>query len=724
MEPETTIETRRSFCRFCHAGCAIDVDVDVAANRVVSVRGVLDDPMYEGYTCIKGRHLGDQHHHDGRLYHSQKRNGGAFEPIATALAFDEIADQLAGLIERHGPRVLATYCGTAAYQNATGLPVAKAFHQAIGSPGFYTSASIDQPAKFVAPMRHGAWQAGVQPFESSAVAMVIGCNTLVSTYSFPGGLPSFNPLVRLRRAKANGLQLIVIDPRRTELAHYADLFLQVRPGEDPTLLAGIIREILVHDAIDHDFVSRWVNGLDELRAAVDAFTPDYVERRAGVPTDQVREAARLFAQGPTGSVSTGTGPNMAPHSTLTEHLSVCLNTLCGRYLRAGEPLLNPGGVLTPPGAVRAQAIPPMPQYLSKGTPQRVRNLYSHRGEPPTSTLPDEILLEGEGQIRALLTIGGNPVVAFPDQRKTVEALRSLDLHVVVDAHLSATAQLAHYVIASTLSLERPDVPTTIDRWFAEAYTNYTPAVLQPAPEMRQEWQVYTELASRLGVTITLPGGTIEPGADVTADDVLDLIYSRAKVPFATVRANPGGHMYPELATVVEDADPAATARLELVPDGIAEELAEVFAEATSAQVIAGFDPHRHTFRMTSRRLKSVFNSSGRELGDLRRKEGTNYAHMHPSDLVAVGVVDGDIVELASPRGAIRAIVKGAEDVRPGTVSMAHAWGGVPDQPGELSVIGSTTSMLVDTDSGYDKFTGMPVMSAIPVHVSAVREHSR
>ncbi len=720
MKSDALVETRRSFCRFCHAGCAIDVDVDVAANRVISVRGVLDDPMYEGYTCIKGRHLGDQHHHDARLHQSLKKTGSSFDVISTHLAFDEIADQLAGLIERHGPRALATYCGTAAYQNATGLPVARAFHQAIGSPGFYTSASIDQPAKFVAPMRHGIWLAGVQPFETSAVAMVIGCNTLVSTYSFPGGLPSFNPLVRLRRAKAQGLRLIVIDPRRTEMANYADLFLQVRPGEDPTLLAGIIREVLLHDAIDHDFVERWVQGLDALRAAVDSFTPEYVEHRAGVEADLVREAARLFAQGPTGSVSTGTGPNMAPHSTLTEHLSLCLNTLCGRYNRAGEPLLNPSGVLTPPAEVRAQPMPPMPHVLSRGTPQRVRNLYTHHGEAPTSTLPDEILLEGEGQIRALFTIGGNPVVAWPDQRKTVEALQSLDLHVVIDANLSATAQLAHYVIASTLSLERPDVPTTIDRWFSEAYTNYTPAVLQPGSEMRQEWQVYTEVAARLGISIKLPGGDIEPGSDVCADDILDLIYAKSKVPFARVRANPGGHMYPELADVVRDADPNVTARLDLVPEGIVEELAEVFAETTSAQVISGFDPTRHTFRLTSRRLKSVFNSSGRELSALRDKEGTNFAHMNPNDLVDVGVVNGDIVELASPRGSIRAVVKGAADVRQGTISMAHAWGGLPDQPGDVAVNGSTTSMLVDVDSGYDIYTGMPVMSAIPVQVRAVR----
>lgn len=712
------IETRRSFCRFCHAGCAIDVDVDTEANRVVAVHGVQDDPMYGGYTCIKGRHLGGQHHHDGRLRASLVRSGTGFDKIATSEAFDRIADQLAGILERHGPRSLATYCGTAAYQNATGLPVARAFHQAIGSPSFYTSSSIDQPAKFLAPMRSGAWLGGVQPFETSDVAMVVGCNTLVSTYSYPGGLPSYNPLVRLRDAKKRGLKLIVIDPRRTELAGYADLHLQVRPGEDPTLLAGIARQILADNLIDQEFCDRWVNGVDEFRAALDPFTPEYVEQRAGVPAELVIEAARLFGNAATGTTSTGTGPNMAPHSTLTEHMANAINILCGRFNRAGERLLNPGGVLTPPGSIRAQVAPPVPHLLTKGLLARVRNLHMHRGEMPTSALPDEILLPGEGQVHALFTIGGNPVVAWPDQRKTVEALRSLDLHVVIEANLSATAELAHYVIASTLSLERPDVPTTIDRWFPEAYSNYTPAVLTPEPEMRQEWQVYTEVAARLGVTITLPGGPIEPGDPVTADDVLDLIYAKSKVPLATIRER-GAALYPEMETVIADADPSVTARMELMPDGIGDELVDVFAETSSAQVIDGFDPSRHMFRMTSRRLKSVFNSSGREVDALREKEGTNYAHLNPADLLTLGISGGDQIEVASPSGAIRLIAKAAPDVREGTVSVAHAWGGVPDRPGDPASFGAATSALITTDSGYDRFTGMPVMSAIPVSIRAV-----
>ncbi|MEY3596030.1 MAG: hypothetical protein RL576_1444, partial [Actinomycetota bacterium] len=358
-----------------------------------------------------------------------------------------------------------------------------AFHNAIGSESFYTSSSIDQPGKAIAPLRHGAWAAGVQGFETADVAMVIGCNTLVSTFGYPGGIPGFNPLVRLRQAKERGLFLIVIDPRFTEVAHYADLYLPVRAGEDPTLLAGIIRQILATDSYDKDFCGRYVNGLDELRIAVDPFTLDYVSQRAGVEQELIVTAAKKFAEGPRGAVTTGTGPDMAPHSSLTEHLVLVLNTLCGRYNREGETMYNPGGLMTPPGQIRAGVIPPKPEMLTKGSKSRMRDIYMQRGQAATSTLAEEILLEGEGQIRALFTLGGNPVVSWPDQRTTVEALRALDLHVLMDVHVSPSAQLAHYVIASTLSLERPDVPTTIDRWFDQPYQHYTPAIL----EMRGEF---------------------------------------------------------------------------------------------------------------------------------------------------------------------------------------------------------------------------------------------
>jgi anaerobic selenocysteine-containing dehydrogenase len=725
-------QSHHSFCRFCHAGCAIEVEVDSDSHAVLGVRGVKADPMYEGFTCIKGRHLGQQHANEQRLLASVRQRDGRSETIATSTALDEIATQLADLIERHGPRTVATYCGTAAYQNATVLPIAKAFHQAIGSPSFYTSSTIDQPSKFVAPLRHGSWGAGTHTFDTADVVMIIGMNTVVSHYGWPGTIPCFNPLTSLQRAKQRGTRLIVIDPRRTEVAAHADIHLAVRPGEDPTLLAGIIRVLIDDDLIDHEFVDRHVDGLAELAAAVRPFTADYVASRAGVSADDVVAAAHLFGgAGKRGTAGTGTGPNMAPHMSLTEHLANCLNTLCGRYNRAGDTVRNFGGALAPLAAPKAQVFPAKPEVLKAGAASRIRDVHSVRGEAMTATLSDEILTPGEGQVTALLTIGGNPVVAWPDREKTVEALRALSLHVAVDAQVSATAKLAHYVLASTLSLERPDVPTTIDRWFETAYATYTPAILPRPGDTITESEVYVELASRLGVTISFPGGSIEPGSKVTADDVLDLIYAKGKVSLADLReryaAAQRGELdtpailLPELAQVVQEGDAGATARFQLTPDGIVAELADVLAEGTGAAIIDGFDDAQFPFRLSSRRLLSVFNSSGREIDALREKAGTSYAHVHPDDLVALGIADGSYVEISSPRGSVRTLVKAAPDVRRGAISMAHAWGGLPDDVSAANAdsFGDTTAALIDAASGYDPFTAMPVQSAIPVRLAAV-----
>jgi anaerobic selenocysteine-containing dehydrogenase len=719
------IVTKRTFCRFCHAACAMEVDVDTDANVVLGVRGDPNDPLFGAYTCIKGRHLPEQHHNPERLRTALKRRPGGFDEIPTAQAFDEIAARLQRVLDEHGPRAVATYAGTATFQNAAAHPVGRAFHQAIGSPSYYTSITIDQPAKMVTPLRLGSWAAGVQPWSTADVSIVVGINVVVSMLGIPGGPTFVNPLASLRAAKKRGLKLIVIDPRRTETAAMADIHLQVTPGEDPTLLAGMLRVILDEDLIDHEFCDRWVDGLAEFHRALRQFDLDHVARRSGVPHDDIVRAARMFAAGPRGMATCGTGPNMAPRGTLMEHLAATFNVLCGRFPRAGEkvqPVTGVIGLTGPVATPKAQVQAPRPEVITRGAKARVRGLTTILNQPPTATLPDEILEPGEGQIRALLTVGGNPVLAWPDQVKVVRALESLDTHVALDIRVSATARLADYVIPSALSLERPDVPTNVDRWFEDPYVMYTPAILAPDPAMVDEAGLYVELARRMGLTLPLPGGEVTPDMRLSADELLELCYPFTRVPWAEMRSQDGAVIRPELVMTVAPADEDCTARFQLVPDGLTVELDEVRRELNSYGSLAGYDPHVHTHRMASRRLKAVFNSSGREIEALRAKEGTSYAHAHPDDLARWGVRDGELVEIASPRSSIRTVVKASTDIKPGTISMAHSWGDLPGEagpPADPFVLGDTTGRLSDCATGYDPITGLPVMSAIPVTVRAV-----
>jgi anaerobic selenocysteine-containing dehydrogenase len=708
------ISTHKSFCRFCHACCAIEVDV--ADGKVVKVRGDRDNSMFRGYTCIKGRELPAQHNHPDRLRSSLRRKGDEFEEISSEQALDEIAERVRAIIDEHGPRAVAVYCGTGAYQCATGLNVAKAWMKGLRSPSFYSSVTIDQPAKVVISTQIGMWQGGVQSFESADVVMMIGNNPLVSSFSPQGTIPGFSPADKLRTAKRRGLRLICIDPRYTELAKQADLHLQPIPGEDPTLLAGMLRVILTEELHDHDFCERFVEGLDELRQAVMPFELSSVSTQTGVPADQIEAAARMFAEGPRGIAGTGTGPSMAPHSTLMEHLVTCLNVVCGRFNREGDRIINPG-VLSPRQQYKAQVTPAtvMQGIFRSGDAPRVRGIAPILGEQPTSSIPEEILTEGEGQIRALINIGGNPVVAFPDQLKTLEAFSKLELHVTHDVHMCATARICDYVVASTLSLERADVPTTIDPWFEEPYTQYTPAIVEPDFDVISEWEFIYGLAQRLGTPIKLAGGTLDLDVKPTSDDVLDLLYAKSRVPLTEVRKRDGGNVYDLEPIHVSPADPDSTGRFTVAPQSLMAELESVRGEVTSAEQVAGFDPAIHTLRLISRRLRHVLNSTGQHISGLRAKGGTNHAHMHPDDVESLGLNDGDLVDISSPRASIRGVVAVSDDLRPGVVSMAHSWGGTPDDDASVREIGSPTGRLADLRS-FDAITGIPCMSAIPVSV--------
>lgn len=712
------VETHHTFCRFCHASCPIEVDV--VGGEAVAIRGVPEDPLFAGYTCIKGRQIPEQMTHPSRLRSSMRRRpDGTFEEISSEEAMNAIGAELRRILDTYGPRAIASYTGTGGYQNSLAVPAARAFHQGLESPSFYTSVTIDQPAKTTAPFRVGIWEAGYHNFSDAEVLLAIGYNPMVSSFGPVGGLQGTNPYVVLRDAKKRGMKLIVIDPRRTEFATQADIHLAPKPGEDPTLMAGIVKVVLEEGLYDHEFCEKWVSDLPQLFDAVSAFDLDYVSTRCDVPADDIVAAARMFASASKGTSGTGTGPSMAPHSSLTEHLSIVLNTICGRVNREGD-VLESGYFLYPETPRRAQVHAARPP--ATGAPQRVRNLRGIRGEMLTTALAEEILNEGEGRVRALIVSGGNPVVAWPDQELTIKAMEDLELLVVVDHRMSATAEFADYVIAPTLSLERADVPHLMDRWFRAPYTNYTEAITPRIGDVLNEWEVFWELARRLGSPLPFPGGNAPMDSRPTDDDMLDLVYAGSRMPLDEVRRN-RMKVHPDKAMIVQAADPECTAKFTVAPEDIVAEMRQVIVEGDGATAL-GVDPSMYPFRLVSRRLKHVLNSFGSELSALGAKGSTNPAYMNPDDMESYDLADGDLIEISSPRATLQAVVESAPDVRRGVISMAHSWGGSSLTDEKVRDIGTPTSRLVSVDRGYDTVNGMVVQSAIPVRITVLEQSNR
>jgi len=714
-------EEHLAICRFCHSFCGIRVNVE--DGRATKVIGDKHNPMYFGYTCVKGRQLPQQHYNPERVLHPMKRGKDGHSRIDAETALDEMADQLKQIIADHGPRAVALYSATYSFPYPAGVTMANAFMNAIGSRMSFSSGSIDQPGKPVAMALHGRWDAGPQPFSESDTWMLVGANPVVSKW---GGIPQYNPAKRLHDALKRGMKMVVIDPRVTECAEKAHVHVQCKPGEDPTILAGIIKIIIDEELYDADFVENETTGFEDLKRIVEPYTVDYVAKRADVDPDILLEAARTFAGGERGMVTAGTGPNMAPRGTLMEYLVLVINTLCGRWMREGEQMPNPF-VLLPEKRGKAQPQPKPPAW-GYGEKLRVRNLSNNAGGLTAAALADEILLEGEGQVKALFSVGGNPMAAWPDQLKTYEAMKALDLNVSLDIKMSATAKLCDYVIGTKLGLEAPAITQPNEGvWgyggstgFPEPYAMYQGTVVEPpeGSQVLEEWEVFYGLAQRMGLQLTFAGQELDMENKPTTDELYEMLCAGSRIPLSEVKKYPHGHIFSDESIRVLPRDEDCEEKLDIGNEFMIGDLEEVMAEPVTDD--AAYDATiSFSHRLVSRRLNDVYNSSGRDIPALMKNHRYNPAFMNPGDMEAAGLKHGDVVRIQSDHSSILGVVEEAPDVRTGVISMAHAFGDAPEFDDQVMYIGSNTGRLTNVEKDYDPRIGMPRMSAIPVNLARV-----
>ncbi|NQZ45936.1 MAG: molybdopterin-dependent oxidoreductase [Erythrobacter sp.] len=709
------IETHKTFCRFCHANCAMLVDVE--DGKVIEVRGDPEDPEFGGYTCVKGRELPDSHNAEHRLHASLVRDReGNFQPTPMPEALAHVARELRRIIDQYGPHSVAVFMGSGGFQNSSAMAASLSFAQALGTRNFYTSVTLDQPAKVFTTARYGKWMAGPNTFSESDVAMFIGNNPIVSHYAPVGGVPPFSPSRRIRDRQAQGMKLIVADPRESDAARLADIHLPVKPGEDPALLAGMLHVIITEGLYDRNFVAAHVDGFDQLARALDPMTPEICAARAGVDPAQLIAAARMFAGGSKGCAVTGTGPEMAGNGTLTEYLVTCLNTICARFKQEGEKAAIPGVFTNTNGPRRAQVAPPVPMFGAEGMPQsRFRGLGHLGWEMPCNVLADEILTPGDGQVRAFISVGGNPVVGFPDQAKMVRALDDLELFVQIDPWMSASAKRADVVLAPSQCLEREDITNLSEWWHETPYARYVEAIATPPGDVIDEYEMFWTLARDLGVTMQLAGGPLPMDRKPSKEEFLDLMVAGSLVAPSQVRkdvAKAGGaavvydHLHPDVGALEE----SEFHRFDLAAGDMPDAITRYSADAPRG---AGYD-----FKLISRRSKTRFNSIGHPLAKLREKTTTNPAYIHPDDIAQLGLEEGGIVAITSPHATIYGVVKASPKVRRGLVSMAHAYGDADASRHDVRERGSSTNRLTSEVVDYDPITGQSLQSAIPVKLTA------
>ena len=711
---------QKALCRFCHAFCPLKVTFE--KDEIVTLLGDRDNPVYHGYSCIKGRNFHHFHNDPARITKPLGRDpDGKLGPMTSGDALDAISERLRDIIDKYGSRAVAMYTGTFSHFCVAGVMTRHAFMDSLGSPMHFTNATIDQPGKPIAMAMHGRWGAGPQPFEDAEVCLIVGANPLVSMW---GGIPAFNPAKRLHDAKAKGMKLIVIDPRRTETARQATLHLQCRPGHDAEILAAMLNVIIAEDLVDMPFIISETEGFDALRNALVDFTPSAVATRAGIAPAAIVAAARLFATAKSGNATGGTGSNMAPHGTLMEYLLLALNTVCGRWVKAGETVPNLGVLFSMfSGIARAEK----PQLATGfGEKLRVRDLTDTAAGLPTPALADEILTSGEGRVRALFVVGGNPLAAFPNREKTRKALEALELLVVIDPQLSATAALADFVLGPRFGFELPAITFAnegitsygLSIGFQEPWAMYQPTLVEPprGADVLEDWRIFYELARRLKLPLNMRGYQWDMEQPPTTDELIETFLARSPVPFDTVKAHPGGALFPErrAPAIAREAD--WPYRLQLAHEAMMMELSGLAVELQQRTAPErSLEPGTLALKLISRREHAVYNSVAHELPALKARVPVNPIYLNPEDAATLEVNTGDRIQLSNAVGKVTGTAKIDDTLRRGVVAAAHGFPGSGNAQEETTT-GTSTSALIDDATEYDRHSGLPRMSAVHVLV--------
>ena len=709
----------KSFCRNCVAACGMDLKIE--NNEIISYSGDRDNPLTNGYKCIKGQGAVEFARNENRLLSSLKRNAdGSFVEIDSERASIEIGQQLRSILEQYGPRSIGLYMGTAGHFNTLGAVIAKAFLSAAGSPNFFTSMTLDQSAKYVTIGRLGHFASGKHDLEDVDAVMMVGANPLVTHTNF---LVANQPGIHIRKARERGTRLVVVDPRESETARLADLHLKVRPGEDPALFAGIIRHILDRNLHDEEFCSRYVENLDALRKSVEPFTLEYAAERSGVPAANISKAAEIFATAKRKVAGSSTGPNMIKYCNLAEHLIESLNAICGAYRRAGDQIRNPGVIMPRPYV--EMVVPPMRMWEME--PQlRSRNAGYLSGEFPSALLPEEILMPGEGKIRALIVYGGNPLMALPDTEQAIEAMQDLDLLVCLDPRVTGTSEFADYIIAPTVSFERHDLTAVGDITFRKPYVQYSAPVLKKPEGVIDDWEFFWQICHEMDLSPEVkPGAPIagmsydhlpegnpidmkdKPDPETLVRDYL----ANSRISLDQLQAEPGGILWDGSAEHIVPGDPTSTDRLDVAPYDVCAELGSYMAE----QQPTGFE-----YRLVVRRMIEVMNSTYIDSTVAKKRFPSNYLYMNEDDMAAAGIEDKAMVRVVSEHGELCVLAKADKGQTTGVVSISHLWGKsqarLASSPDELVENGgSHGARLVGSELSGINF--MPQLTNIPVNIS-------
>lgn len=697
----------RTFCRVCEPACGLVATV--ADGALVALRPDREHPVSRGWACNKGIATLDVHRDPDRLSHPLRRAaGGGFTRTSWDDAMAGIAERLRAIRAAHGPAATAVYIGNPTAFNALVSVGTTPLLQGLGTRQIYSAGTQDCSNKFAAS-EYVFGSSTLHPlpdFEHTDYCLILGSNPGVSHMSF---VSIAEPLETLRAIEARGGKVRFVNPRRIEsVKSGVGELVQIQPDTDVYFLAALLHELERIGGFDEAVLAAHGTNVDGLRAFIADYSPERVSGVTGVSAETIRTVARDWKAARGASVTMSTGVNMGRHGTLAYWLVHVLSFATGNLDRRGGNIESVGYY---PSAARAGRTDPATTFFDS----RFGRMRHVRGSLPGNLLADEILTPGPSRVRALFVIAGNPLLSIAGEPRLREAFASLDLLVCIDLYRNVTGELAHFLLPATDQFERADLTYAGLGLQARPHVQYTPRVVAPAGERREEWWILARLCKELGFKGPLDEGD---APDVFAR--LARMLERGGVSLDALKASEGGVMLAPLTPGKFFTEQIGTS------DGKVDCCPAIFADAIVAvarQLVERAAEPAGRLRLITKRDRFMHNSWFHNVDKLKRRErGRNYLFVHPDDARRLALADDDVARIASDAGAIELPVRVDPDLMPGVVAATHGWGHVEatgmrvahERPGV-----NVNRLLPSGPGSYDPLSNQAFMTGIPVEVRRV-----
>jgi anaerobic selenocysteine-containing dehydrogenase len=716
-------DTHYRTCNLCEAMCGIEIEVE--GDRVVSIRGDKQDPFSRGYICPKATALEDVHTDPDRLRRPMRRTAGGWEEISWDEALAETAERLAGIQREHGRNAVGLYAGNPTVHNWGALVFGMLFSRTLRTHSRFSATSVDQlPHHVVGYFMYGhSLLLPIPDIDRTDFLLMLGANPLASNGSL---MTAPDVGRRLKAIRDRGGRVVVVDPRRTETAAAADRHHFIRPGTDVLLLLAMLHTIVEEGLARPGRLEALADGWEEVERLAEDFSPERVAPVTGISADDTRALARDLAAARAGVCYGRMGISTQEFGAAAQWLVHLLNAVTGNLDREGGAMFTKPAIDLVALATRAGQ---RGHYARRRS--RVRGLPEFGGEYPVAALAEEILTPGDGRIRALVTVAGNPVLSTPNGRQLDRALESLDFMVSVDCYLNETTRHANIILPPTSALEHDNYDLVFHVLAIRNTAKYSPALFRPDPDARHEWEIFHDLTNRMGprdVGSRVRAGLFNAAVRLFGPEVLlDLglrfgPYGSGWNPFADgltlgrLKAAPHGVDLGPLEPCLPERLQTKTGRIQLVPDVLAVDLTRV-RERFFGEAAAEVDGDR--LLLVGRRHLRSNNSWLHNSRRLVRGKPRCTLMIHPEDAARRGLVDGEMASVRSRVGAVEIQVEVTDAVMPGVVSIPHGWG--HDREGTrlrtanahagASLNDLTDDLAIDALSGNAAFSGVPVVVA-------------